>query len=1030
MLNFTVVVTAYDNDAYLPACLQSVANQTFPNWHCIVVNDASPDSTSEIAHFYQERDCRFQVLDLPRNQGRHLARKRGVSASDGDYLLFLDADDELAPCALEQIERILRVRPVDSLHFGIDVISCGVAENEANTFESYINTPSDPLGGTELCEAIFTKQGGYCKDWRVTQRVYRIDVAKRAFSKMTDNRLDRAEDCYEVLVLADHVNEELTANEIRGLRYFYGRGVTGTSLIKVSEFNKFVDQFQECIDAMEEYAHLSNSGRDVQTYVDDGKLKLYDLLMNDWSIRLREDDQEQAARYASSVVGALPVATQLMRLSCDESYAAWGSGLSINGQERYISWFHLAEELANNSSDAMYQSMRLEVRDHIADLERRSIWLPDGIGNTLPIKASSYEKQDVRIFVTTHKDVDIFYSDILQPVQVGPVNNRKRLMWAYQDDSGDNIASLNPMYCELTTQYWAWKNVSAEYYGFCHYRRYFDFSDVTHEENSYGEVIDDRIGWKAQCLYHMDESSIIAAIKDCDVITTGVNDFSTFPEGYINPLDLYQRSPYLHGEDLQRVVSILLKRHPEYEADVQKYMTGHTSCFCNMFIMKRELFFRYCEWLFPILDIFVSNWDTSHLSRETLRTPGHLAERLLNIFLIHELRMNPQFAWKELQCVHYEHPEHVPEPRLQALSTDGISVVPVVLAADDKYVPMLTTTIQSMLMNASMSFHYDVIVMERDISPKRQQLMLEHFSQYQNVQLRFVNVDSLIRTYQLQTNNSHISTETYYRFLIQHILPDYDKVIYLDADLIVRGDISQLFETELGDNLVAATHDIDFVGNLDIKGVGRMAYAKDILRLKDPYSYFQAGVLVLNTAAMRELHSTSDWLNMASNSKYIYDDQDILNTECQGKVVYLDNAWNVMVNCGNRFKNVFSYAPANMFDNFMKAYANPKIVHYAGYEKPWKPGPCDMKELYWQYARETPFYEELLFMVCADRQSVANDIESARRDLLDLIVELTTHERAISEDSSIRRLIDPLLPLGSRRREFAKWIARNLRGRK
>ena len=118
-------------------------------------------------------------------------------------------------------------------------------------------------------------------------------------------------------------------------------------------------------------------------------------------------------------------------------------------------------------------------------------------------------------------------------------------------------------------------------------------------------------------------------------------------------------------------------------------------------------------------------------------------------------------------------------------------------------------------------------------------------------------------------------------------------------------------------------------------------------------------MLVLNTAETRKLHPFETWLELASNSEYLYDDQDILNAECQGRVKYLDTAWNVMVNCDNRFKKVFSFAPANMFDDFMRAYADPKIVHYAGYEKPWKPGPCDMEELYWSYARRTPFYEQL-----------------------------------------------------------------------
>ena len=76
------------------------------------------------------------------------------------------------------------------------------------------------------------------------------------------------------------------------------------------------------------------------------------------------------------------------------------------------------------------------------------------------------------------------------------------------------------MYCELTTQYWAWKNVDAEYIGFCHYRRYFDFSETPHEENIYGEVMDDYIDVAAQCKYALDDASVRDVIKQFDVITT------------------------------------------------------------------------------------------------------------------------------------------------------------------------------------------------------------------------------------------------------------------------------------------------------------------------------------------------------------------------------------------------------------------------------------------------------------------------------------------------------------------------------
>lgn len=72
--------------------------------------------------------------------------------------------------------------------------------------------------------------------------------------------------------------------------------------------------------------------------------------------------------------------------------------------------------------------------------------------------------QAMRIFVSAHKPVDLFNSAVLQPVQVGCSMRNDLFPWAWHDNDGENISDQNAMYCELTAQYWAWKNVDAEYY--------------------------------------------------------------------------------------------------------------------------------------------------------------------------------------------------------------------------------------------------------------------------------------------------------------------------------------------------------------------------------------------------------------------------------------------------------------------------------------------------------------------------------------------------------------------------------------
>ena len=626
---------------------------------------------------------------------------------------------------------------------------------------------------------------------------------------------------------------------------------------------------------------------------------------------------------------------------------------------------------------------------------------------------SNWSEQRVRIFVSTHKPVDLFESGILQPVQVGSALARERYDWALHDDEGENISDQNPMYCELTTQYWAWKNVDADYYGFCHYRRYFDFSEERHRENPWGEIQDGYINAATQRKYCLTDDAISRAVEGYDVITTEIKDLRKFPGAVKTPRHHYELADRLNPRDLDRVISILKDMHPDYAEDAEAFLDGHESCFCNMFIMRREPFFAYCEWLFPILARFVDETDFSLYSVEALRTPGHLSERLFNIYYRHQMRCGAGWKTKQVQCVHIDYPDyHAPLAPLPGVS--GKDVVPVVLASDDAYVPMLTTTIYSMLKNASQGRHYDVVVLERDISAEHQRRMGAFFSRFENATLRFCNVGSLIEGHGLTTNNPHISVETYYRFLIQGMLPFYDKVLYLDSDLIVRGDVAELFDTELDANLLGAVRDIDFLGNLGYRDGKRLKYAREVLCMDDPYGYFQAGVLLLNTAAMREAHTVDEWLRLAEDDRLIYNDQDVLNAQCQGRVLYLDPSWNVMIDCAGRIDRVFSYAPAARYKEFLKARSEERVIHYAGVEKPWSTVGCDRAEDYWEYARETPFYEELVARISG------GDVKRAR----------PSSPRAIAEDNPLRRIVDPILPYGSRRRELARAIGIAISGKK
>lgn len=1001
----SIIVAAYNVSPYIERCLHSIKEQTLADVEAIVVNDASTDDTADIIARLALGDDRIRIVTHDVNRGLHLARCSGVEAATGDLAFLLDGDDEISPTFCEDLVREYERDPTDVLHFGITVVGENDIEpGECAAFESFNNAPTPELRGNDVLGAIFDPQGARSVDWRVTQRLFRTDLLKRAFEKMSSTRLERAEDGYECFVISDLAESYRSAKECRGYVYYYGRGVTGTSRLCPEAFLRSAHQFMACLGVTREYVERYGDGYLLRCY-EGMREKDIELLMNDWHARLSDEDKLAVLDELAGVIGADALSAELMRFVRDDAYALWCTDGVLGEGSQLEAWAAAARSLRDGlGRSERYEAMRDDAERHLASLRLRTE------------RWSTYENQPVRIFVSTHKDVNFFQGDVLQPVQVGASLRSGSIRHALRDDAGENISDLNPMYCELTTQYWAWKNVDAEYYGFCHYRRYFDFSPVRHSENPWGEIIADRICDETQREYRLDDASIREAVEGYDVITTEFKDLRRFPADYSTPHEHYEKAPQLNIDDLDRCMRIVAEMHPDYAEDVEAYLRGNTSCFCNMFIMRKGIFQDYCAWLFPILERFLAESDMSCYSREGLRTPGHLAERLLNIYHNHHMRIGAGWRTKQLQCVHFERPER--SYGLQEVhSPRYLPVVPVVLAADDNYVPMLTTTIYSMLKNASTSFHYDVVVIGRDIPAERRSVMAAFLSRFPNMTLRFVDPNPIVGAYELKTNNAHIGIETYYRFLIQGLLPFYDKVLYLDSDLVVEGDVSELFSSDLGDDLLAAVHDIDFLGNLNLDDGVRMRYSKEVLRLDDPYGYFQAGVLLLNTRALRGLCTVGEWLEAVSNSKFIYDDQDVLNSRCQGRVRYLDYRWNVMNDCRGRVGKLFSIAPASVYDAYLASRENPAIVHYAGADKPWNCVRCDEAARFWAYARETPFYEELVRSLSGvGGDGVKGSVAKAL-------------SRAASAGSPLRKAAEPLFPVGSRRRELAKRIVRAARGR-
>ncbi|MDR0410197.1 MAG: glycosyltransferase family 8 protein [Spirochaetaceae bacterium] len=272
-------------------------------------------------------------------------------------------------------------------------------------------------------------------------------------------------------------------------------------------------------------------------------------------------------------------------------------------------------------------------------------------------------------------------------------------------------------------------------------------------------------------------------------------------------------------------------------------------------------------------------------------------------------------------------------------------VIPVCFCANDKYLPYTAVTIQSIAENSNADNFYKLYILYSDISEKYQEMLKEQVSAYKNFSLDFVDVNDYVEKHNLNEvyTTEAFSKEVYYRLLIPYMFSNYDKVIYLDSDIICLTDIAKMADGDSG-CMIKAVRDYEFL----INGSEFRRRAEE-LGLKDDHNYFNSGVIVFNTNIFIQEISEEKLFDYVRRNMYSAPDQDILNIVCEGKVDFLEMNWNV-------FEVDMS---KKMIKEFRSAYniarKNPYIIHYSRV-KPWKNFIMTQRTKYfWMTVRETKF---------------------------------------------------------------------------
>lgn len=244
---------------------------------------------------------------------------------------------------------------------------------------------------------------------------------------------------------------------------------------------------------------------------------------------------------------------------------------------------------------------------------------------------------NIKIIISCHKEISYPKSEIFLPVHVGAAQAKNKLVGMQPDNEGENISDRNFTYCELTAQYWAWKNLDADYYGQCHYRRYFYFGDGNYEANDHEQIEVDALSPRSLAELRLDDEALIRKkIEQYDLITAPrwcVKGVPT-PDGPKNTIrDHMVAYGLVTNSDLEMLLDITKRIQPDYAEGLAAYLSGSEYLGYNCFIMKKQLFERLCEFEFSILSEFDANYAYEGLTTTHKRICGYFGEILFSVFV-------------------------------------------------------------------------------------------------------------------------------------------------------------------------------------------------------------------------------------------------------------------------------------------------------------------------------------------------------------------------------------------------------------
>lgn len=266
--------------------------------------------------------------------------------------------------------------------------------------------------------------------------------------------------------------------------------------------------------------------------------------------------------------------------------------------------------------------------------------------------------------------------------------------------------------------------------------------------------------------------------------------------------------------------------------------------------------------------------------------------------------------------------------------------IPIFYAIDDSYSKFVAVSIKSLIMNANNNYNYDINVIYENLSEENAKKLKSLETDNVKIILTEMNQNLSMITDKLgnRLREYTFTLTIFFRLFIPVMFPKYDKCIYIDADTVIPGDISRLYNEDLGNNYLGCIVDKSTIDNEILA-----SYFEEVVGIPRD-KYINSGVLLMNSKKLRELKIDEKFLDLYT--KYGFDviapDQDYINSMCYGHIKYLSDIYDAMPNPNN------------------KEVEKPVIIHYNLFLKPWQYENVQYYDYFWKYAKFTPYYDEIL----------------------------------------------------------------------